>query len=108
MERELRRFKNPLLHDPIARVAKDPLRKLSADDRLVQALKLVHNTGLDPYPLLLCINAALEGAASGHVGLNEERADPLWRRQILETVSGLRDDQLIHDILTVAGGEVVA
>ena len=108
MERELRRFKNSLLHDPVERVAKDPLRKLSADDRLIQALELVRNAGLDPYPILLGINAALEYAASGHVELNEKRANPSQPREILQTISGLRDDPLIQDILSKSAIEFLA
>lgn len=108
MERELRRFKNSLLHDPIERVAKDPLRKLSADDRLIQALELVRNAGFDPHPILLGINAALKYSASGHIGLNEEQADPSQPEQILRTISGLRDAPLIHDILAVSADEFLA
>ena len=47
MERELRRFRNDLLHDPISRVARDPLRKLAPEDRLIQALNLVNKSNLE-------------------------------------------------------------
>lgn len=59
LERELRRFRNPLLHDAIARVARDPLRKLGRDDRLAGAVALVAAAGLDPAAFLEAIAAAL-------------------------------------------------
>ncbi len=102
MEREIRRFKNTFLHDPVERVAKDPLRKLSANDRLIQALELVRNAKLDPYPILLGISAALRYAASDRAELNGEPVNPSQPREILRTVSGLRDDLLIRDILAIS------
>ncbi len=38
--RELKRFKNKLLFDTVSRVARDPLRKLSKDNRVVLSLKI--------------------------------------------------------------------
>ena len=60
MERELRRFKNSLLHDPISRVARDPLRKLAPEDRLIQALNLVNKSNLEIRNICIGIKAALK------------------------------------------------
>jgi len=38
--KELKRFRNPLLCDPISRVAREPLRKLGLNERLIGAAKL--------------------------------------------------------------------
>ena len=38
-KKELKRFKNKLLFDPISRVSREPMRKLSNDDRLVLGLR---------------------------------------------------------------------
>jgi mannitol-1-phosphate 5-dehydrogenase len=59
MERELRRFRNAFLHDPIRRVARDPLRKLGADDRLMQGLRLVLAARQDSGPMITGIAAGL-------------------------------------------------
>ena len=57
--KELERFADPLLFDPIARVAREPLRKLQATGRLTGALRLALSTGVAPTYLMLGIAAAL-------------------------------------------------
>jgi len=47
------------LDDPIARVAREPLRKLRPDDRLVGAYRLLVEYGEDPTPFRKAILAAL-------------------------------------------------
>lgn len=54
----LEAFANPALMDTIARVGRDPLRKLKADDRLVGPAKLAYRYGLDaPYLIRGCAAA---------------------------------------------------
>jgi len=53
------RFGNPLLKDPITRVAKDPLRKLGRDDRIVGAAQLCLSQGLVPEHIATICAAAL-------------------------------------------------
>ncbi|MCX7993446.1 MAG: hypothetical protein N2651_07225 [Fimbriimonadales bacterium] len=55
----LQRIQDPHLDDPIARVAREPLRKLRPDDRLVGAYKLLVAQGEDPTPFRRAILAAL-------------------------------------------------
>jgi mannitol-1-phosphate 5-dehydrogenase len=57
--KELRRFSNNQLFDPISRVAREPLRKLQPDGRLTGALKLAMLTGVAPLNLMAGISAAL-------------------------------------------------
>ena len=57
--KELRRFSNELLFDPIARVAREPLRKLMPGGRLTGGLTLALLTGVRPEYLQLGIVAAL-------------------------------------------------
>lgn len=40
MKKEISRFSNKLLFDPISRVARDPIRKLAKDNRLILALRI--------------------------------------------------------------------
>jgi mannitol-1-phosphate 5-dehydrogenase len=53
------RFGNPLLRDPIARVAKDPLRKLGPDDRIIGAATLCRSQAIVPHHIATVCAAAL-------------------------------------------------
>jgi mannitol-1-phosphate 5-dehydrogenase len=53
------RFGNPLLKDPLTRVAKDPLRKLGHDDRIVGAAELCQSQGVAPDYIATVCAAAL-------------------------------------------------
>jgi mannitol-1-phosphate 5-dehydrogenase len=55
----LARFANRALADPIDRLARDPLRKLRQDDRLVGAARLAERHGVEPEGLATGIAAAL-------------------------------------------------
>lgn len=54
----LTRIVNPYLCDPVARVIRDPQRKLSMDDRLFGTMRLVMSQGITP-------RALAQGAAAG-------------------------------------------
>lgn len=58
--KEIKRFSNPLLFDPIVRVAREPIRKLHPSGRLMGALRLLLSTGVKPTYLIVGIVAALE------------------------------------------------
>jgi hypothetical protein len=57
--KEVRRFSNSLLFDPVSRVAREPLRKLHPSGRLTGALRLLLSTGVNPTFLMAGIAAAL-------------------------------------------------
>jgi len=57
--KEVRRFSNSLLFDPVLRVAREPLRKLHPSGRLTGALRLLLSTGVNPTYLMAGIAAAL-------------------------------------------------
>lgn len=57
--KELRRFSNEKLFDPIIRVAREPLRKLHPSGRLTGALRLSMLSGVAPLNLMIGIAAAL-------------------------------------------------
>ena len=57
--KEVRRFSNRLLFDPVSRVAREPLRKLQPSGRLVGALRLLLSAGVNPTYLMTGIAAAL-------------------------------------------------
>ena len=53
------RFKNPYLKDYVARVGREPLRKLNENDRLIKPLMTAKSFNLDIDNLLLGVGAAL-------------------------------------------------
>ncbi len=53
------RFSNPLLKDGITRVARDPIRKLGRDDRIVGAAELCRSQGIAPNHIATICAAAL-------------------------------------------------
>lgn len=59
-EKEVRRFSNKLLFDPISRVAREPIRKLHPSGRLTGALRLLLSAGVRPTYLTIGIGAALK------------------------------------------------
>jgi len=85
-------FSNAALMDTIARVGRDPIRKLQSDDRLVGPAKLAYRYGLE-FPNL--IRACAAGLA--FAGAGDPQADDLRRlvetkgvESALDTVSQLR------------------
>ena len=56
--KELARFRNKLLCDPIARVAREPFRKLAPNERLIGAAQRCLSSGIVPRFLMLGIMAA--------------------------------------------------
>ena len=58
-KKELNRFKNKLLFDPISRVGREPLRKLSFNNRLIQAIKIASYNGKTPFYTIVGLKAAL-------------------------------------------------
>ena len=56
--KELKRFKNTLLFDPIDRVAREPFRKLAPSERLIGAAQLCISCGIVPKNIILGIMAA--------------------------------------------------
>lgn len=58
-QKELRRFSNVALHDPIARVAREPFRKLQLDGRLIGAALMCMKAGFIPVNIVTGIVAAV-------------------------------------------------
>lgn len=60
IEKIIKRFKNPYLKDDVTRVGREPLRKLSAGDRLVLPMQTALSYGLPVDKLIIGIAAALK------------------------------------------------
>lgn len=57
-KKELSRFRNQLLCDPVARIAREPFRKLALNDRLIGAAQRCLSSGIVPKFITLGIMAA--------------------------------------------------
>lgn len=87
----LARFANRNLADPISRLARDPLRKLAPDDRLVGAARLAEKHGIRPEGLAWGIAAALayDNPEDSHAVELQARLAREGLERILEDVCGI-------------------
>jgi len=95
VEELLDRFGNRPLGDTVARVGRDPLRKLGPDDRLVGAARLAMEYGIEPRVLSMGIASALRFR-------NSEDAGACRLAQMLER-KGL--DSVLHEVCKIDRGE---
>ena len=91
----LDRFANRALADPVLRLARDPLRKLAAADRLVGAARVAETTGQVPVNLALSIAAALLFDAP-----EDPSAQELQRRIAAEGI-----EAVLASVCAIAPGE---
>jgi len=99
-----RRFENVALGDTVARVARDPERKLRPDDRLVGAARLLWEHGVEPRAFCTVIAAALR-----YDNPEDESAVALQRRieqegvsAVLERLTGITADMPMHQCILEA------
>jgi mannitol-1-phosphate 5-dehydrogenase len=90
-----RRFENRALGDTCFRLARDPIRKLAHDDRLVGAARLCESQGVEPGALAEIIAAALRFDSSEDPAAVELQAriateGPEWA---LREYAGIADDE---------------
>lgn len=107
IDKIINRFKNPYLKDDVTRVGREPLRKLSADDRLVSPLTTAMSYGLPVDKLVLGIGAALrynnpEDAQSTEL---QEKIAAKGVSSAFSEISGLTDHALLEQV-TKAYGQV--
>lgn len=98
------RYTNRPLGDPLARVARDPARKLSPDDRLIGAARVCLENGVNPIPLAHHILQA----CAYQVADDEPQADS-WRQlqaqgwpALLQHFSQLSPKEALMSTLTFA------
>lgn len=98
--KELSRFSNENLCDPISRVAREPFRKLSLDGRLIGAALMCLEVGFIPYNILLGIVASLLYAnkqdPDNHIIFVMENIHP---KIILSYLIKLRDGEVLERLL---------
>jgi len=97
----LTRFRNQVLGDPVARLARDPLRKLAPDDRLVGAARLAEKHGIQPLGLAWGIAAALlyDNPADPIAVTLQAKVGALGVRKVLDEVCHIRDGEMLGDLV---------
>mgnify|MGYP001359207392 CR=1 FL=1 len=91
--KEINRFENKILFDPIKRVAREPLRKLASDNRLILALRLSFLGNKFPKFTLIGLKAALnyyDKNDSDSVYL-KNLSKSLTEEEILKKISGVHE-----------------
>ncbi|GBC96572.1 Mannitol-1-phosphate 5-dehydrogenase [bacterium HR16] len=99
-----RRFENTALGDTIARVARDPERKLRPDDRLVGALRLLLDNGLEPKGFCMAIAAALlyNNPEDVSAVALQRRIEQEGVSTVLEKLTGITPDMPMHQCILSA------
>ena len=100
IDKIINRFKNPYLKDDVTRVGREPLRKLSADDRLVSPLTTAMSDGLPVDKLVLGIGAALryhnpEDAQSQEL---QKKIEEKGVAAAFSEISGVTDSALLEQV----------
>lgn len=90
IDKILARFENPYLHDDVERVGRQPLRKLSENDRLIKPLRGTLEYGLPNENLVMGIAAALN-----YRSLNDPQAQ--------EMATLLRENGVVDTIIQLCG-----
>lgn len=95
------RFQNAALGDTIARVARDPERKLRPNDRLVGAVRLLLDSGLEPAGFCTAIAAALlyDNPDDVSAVALQRRIQAEGASTVLEKVTGITPDMPIHQCI---------
>jgi mannitol-1-phosphate 5-dehydrogenase len=98
--KELSRFRNHLLFDPITRVAREPFRKLEPKDRLIGAAQLCLAAGVIPTHILIGIMAAFYfdnvDDSDAHIRFLRRSMSP---EEFLRTIIKLRDSEALFILL---------
>lgn len=101
IEKILKRFRNPYLKDEVQRVGRQPLRKLSFNERLIKPLRGTEEYGLANENLINGIVAAMK-----YENIEDEEAKTLHAklmskelREVVKEITSLESDGLIDKIV---------
>lgn len=98
--KELSRFRNKLLYDPISRVAREPFRKLAANDRLIGAANLCLSCGIVPKNLLTGIMSAFCFESNNDSDFHIKfLMNGLLPEEFLRIIIGLKDHDALFSLL---------
>jgi mannitol-1-phosphate 5-dehydrogenase len=107
-DKELSRFRNTLLCDPIARVAREPFRKLAPNERLIGAAQLCLSVGIVPQNILVGIMAAFcferDEDPDAHIKILRRSLAP---REFLRTIFKLRESEALFLLLIAQWDDIL-
>ena len=108
IDKIISRFKNPYLKDDVTRVGREPLRKLSAADRLINPTLTAQRAGVETPALLLGIGAALHynNPEDPQSVKMQERIAELGLKAAVAEFASLEADAPILDQIVAAYAEV--
>ncbi|AQR94665.1 mannitol-1-phosphate 5-dehydrogenase [Clostridium saccharoperbutylacetonicum] len=94
------RFKNPYLKDDVSRVGREPLRKLSENDRLIKPLMTARGFNLNVDNLLLGIGAALhyKNGEDPQSTKLQELIDEKGIKDAVAEIANINDNDLLERI----------
>lgn len=100
-DKEIRRFGNVLLFDPVSRVAREPFRKLAPNERLIGAAQLCLASGIVPTNLLKGIMSAFCFENENDPDFNiKHLMKALSPTEFLRIIIGLRPEEALFNLLT--------
>lgn len=93
----LARFANRALADPVDRLARDPLRKLRPDDRLVGAARLAEKHGIEPMGLAWGIAGALayDNPGDDHAATLQARIGDEGLNDVMRGLCGISEAEAL-------------
>lgn len=107
-EKEISRFRNKLLFDPIMRVAREPFRKLEPKDRLLGAAQLCLAAGIIPHNILIGIMSAFYfnniNDPDSHIRYLRNSMRP---EEFLRTIFKLHDSEALFILLVEQWGNIL-
>lgn len=77
----LKRMVNPFLNDPIERITRDPVRKLGWEDRLIGAMRLALDAGVQPLLLAEGARIALQRGAKDASLAPKDLLKKIWSQE---------------------------
>ena len=103
IDKILNRFKNPYLVDDTARVGREPLRKLSATDRLTKPTMTALEYGLPVDALLAGMAAALkyDNAEDPQSVELQDKIKANGVKAALKEVSGIADEKILDEVVAI-------
>ena len=103
IDKILNRFKNPYLVDDTARVGREPLRKLSATDRLTKPTMTALEYDLPVDALLAGMAAALkyDNAEDPQSVELQDKIKANGAKAALKEVSGITDEKILDDVVAI-------
>lgn len=104
IDRVIKRFRNPWLEDELARVCREPLRKLAHNDRFVQPILAARSYGIDTTRLLTGMAAALryDNPDDEQSRRMQEMIASEGLRRAVARITGIREDEPLMDDLVAA------